>query len=64
MNFTIIVPCYNEEAVLPETTQRLAAVIERLLQLKKISSGSILYVDAVPTILGRLLRNMPHKRLA
>ena len=45
MNFTIIVPCYNEEAVLPETTQRLAAVIERLLQLKKISSGSILYVD-------------------
>ena len=45
MNFTIIVPCYNEEAVLPETTQRLTAVIERLLQLKKISSGSILYVD-------------------
>ena len=45
MRLAIVVPCYNEEAVLPETTQRLTAVIKRLVSERLISSGTVLYVD-------------------
>ena len=42
----IIVPCYNEEEVLPETNKRLIEIINSLIQLGKISSSSrIYYVD-------------------
>ena len=30
MKLTLIVPCFNEEAVLPQTTARLTAVLNRL----------------------------------
>lgn len=43
---SIIVPCYNEELVLQETTTRLGAVLESLIHKQKISSDSfILYVN-------------------
>lgn len=43
---TIIVPCYNEEEVLPETVKELGAVLEKMIQDKKVSSESnILFVD-------------------
>lgn len=43
---TIIVPCYNEEEVLPETIKELGAILERMIQDKKVSSESnILFVD-------------------
>lgn len=45
MKLAIIVPCYNEEEVLPETTSRLTGVLERLVQSGQISEGCILYVD-------------------
>lgn len=45
MNLAIIVPCYNEEEVLPETTSRLTDVLNRLQQAELISEGCILYVD-------------------
>lgn len=45
MTLTIIVPCYNEEAVLPETTYRLTDVLQRLRTSRKISDGRILYVN-------------------
>lgn len=45
MKLAIVVPCYNEEAVLPQTTVELLRVVERLLQDKKISQGWIVYVD-------------------
>lgn len=45
MTLTIIVPCYNEEAVLPETTRRLTDVLQRLLSAEKITEGRILYVN-------------------
>ena len=32
---TIIVPCYNEEEVLPETVKELGAVLEKMIQDKK-----------------------------
>ena len=45
MKIAIIVPCYNEEAVLPETTQRLTAVIARLVGSGAADEGIVLYVD-------------------
>lgn len=43
---TIIVPCYNEEEVLPETVKELGVVLEKMIQDKKVSSESnILFVD-------------------
>ncbi|PWV58718.1 glycosyltransferase family 2 protein [Plasticicumulans acidivorans] len=39
----IVVPCYNEEAVLPETVQRLLALLDRLNAAQLISADSQLY---------------------
>lgn len=42
----IVVPCYNEEEMLPITTKELSGVLDDLIRKKKISSDSyILYVD-------------------
>ena len=41
----IVVPCYNEEEVLTETTHQLSAIVDRLLQAGEISCGHLLYVD-------------------
>ncbi len=42
----IVVPCYNEEEVLPETSGRLAAKLQSLTERGKISSDSrVLLVD-------------------
>ncbi|WP_409347217.1 glycosyltransferase family 2 protein [Paenibacillus sp. MBLB4367] len=43
---TIVVPCYNEEEVLPETVQRLSKIIHALMEDKLISAKStVLFVD-------------------
>ena len=42
----IVVPCYNEEAVLPETARRLRAKLEGLLAAGRIAPGSrVLFVN-------------------
>lgn len=42
----IVVPCYNEQAVLPETSKRLRAKLEALIALKQISPKSrVLFVN-------------------
>ena len=42
----IVVPCYNEEEVLPETSKRLKAKLEGLMKAEKISPDSrILFVN-------------------
>lgn len=42
----IVVPCYNEELVLEETTNRLTQILTSLIELNKISEkSSILYVN-------------------
>ena len=42
----IVVPCYNEEEVLPETSRRLRAKLEALMAAEKISPASrILFVN-------------------
>ena len=45
MKFVIVVPCYNEEAVLPETTFQLSRVFDGLLERNAIDQGMIIYVD-------------------
>ena len=42
----IVVPCYNEEAVLPETSKRLSKKVQALISQNKISEKSkIVFVD-------------------
>ncbi|AUI37224.1 glycosyltransferase [[Bacillus] caldolyticus] len=42
----IVVPCYNEEEVLPETARRLTALLEQLLEEGAVAIGShIVFVD-------------------
>ena len=45
MKLVIVVPCYNEEEVLQETTSRLCNILEELTAKKQIAEGQILYVD-------------------
>ncbi len=40
MNLGIVVPCYNEEAVLPETARRLAVLLDRLVAKELVSVQS------------------------
>jgi glycosyltransferase involved in cell wall biosynthesis len=43
---SIVVPCYNEEEVLPETVARLRSFLDRLTEAGKIASGSqVILVD-------------------
>ena len=41
----IVVPCYNEEEVLQETTRQLSNVLEGMERDKKIVEGKLLFVD-------------------
>ncbi len=42
----IVVPCYNEEEVLPETNRQLVELLDRLVALDKVTPDSrIYYVD-------------------
>ena len=42
----IVVPCFNEEEVLPQTNERLCALLDRLIRDRLAGEGSfILYVD-------------------
>ncbi len=43
---SIVVPCYNEEEVLPETVVRLSSVMERLIKEQLIATNSfVVFVD-------------------
>lgn len=41
----IVVPCYNEEEVLKETTLQLSVILQQMESEEKIGEGKILYVD-------------------
>lgn len=45
VRLVIVVPCYNEEAVLKEATRQLSDVLLRMEKEEKIAEGKILYVD-------------------
>lgn len=42
---TLVVPCCNEEHVLPETAKRLAALLDELTQAALIAEPSVFFVD-------------------
>lgn len=43
---TIVVPCYNEQEVLPETVKELGQILKQLMESKKVSTSSkILFVN-------------------
>lgn len=42
-NLAVVVPCYNEEAVLPESRRRLAEVLDRLVSAGHVSSQPRVY---------------------
>ena len=49
---SIVVPCFNEEAVLPETTRQLTSLLDVLIRDKQISENiywprSIIIVDGI-----------------
>ena len=60
----IVVPCYNEEEVLPETSRRLRAKLEGLMAAGKISERSrVLFVhmcvrECASILKDRLMGNM------
>lgn len=46
MKLGIVIPCYNEEEVLPETCRRIIALIDRLVAVGKIADDSqVFFVD-------------------
>lgn len=46
MKLSVVVPCYNEEAVLPETSRRLLALLADLVARGRVSAGSrVVFVD-------------------
>jgi glycosyltransferase involved in cell wall biosynthesis len=46
MKLGIVIPCYNEEEVLPETSRRIIALIDRLVAVGKIGDDSqVFFVD-------------------
>ena len=45
MNLFLVVPCYNEEEVLPDTAGKLLAKMNALLARGAITAGSIVFVD-------------------
>ena len=44
MKLILVVPCYNEEAVLAETTRQLSLILDELKEKQRIDEGCILYV--------------------
>ncbi|MGD9842737.1 MAG: glycosyltransferase family 2 protein [Steroidobacteraceae bacterium] len=62
----IVVPCYNEQEVLTETTRQLLALLDRLVSTQKIAQTShILYVDDGSTDqTWNLIREMHAEHLA
>ena len=43
---SVVIPCYNEEEVLPETAGRMAAQLQRMIQARMIGEDShVLFVD-------------------
>lgn len=45
VKLVIVVPCYNEEEVLKETTRQLSDILTQMEKEEKIGEGRILYVD-------------------
>src|SRR5215469_6606445 len=43
MKLAIVIPCYNEQSVLPETNRRMGILLRRLMEAGKVSADSQIY---------------------
>ena len=57
----LVIPCYNEEAVLPETTKRLTEKMHTMIRAEQVDPESrILYVaSAYSEIIAQVLSLLP-----
>jgi glycosyltransferase involved in cell wall biosynthesis len=68
LDVSIVVPCYNEEAVLPETARRLGALLRRLVDRQTVAPRSCVYFvddgsrDGTWTVIQSLAREHPFVR--
>lgn len=65
---SIVVPCHNEQEVLPATHERLSGVLSNLVRTKKIAAYEVIYVDNGSTddtagVLRGLFEADPHVRI-
>ena len=42
-SLSIVIPCFNEEQVLPETISRVSALLDRLISARRIAENSMVY---------------------
>src|SRR5579863_3807338 len=65
MELSIVVPCYNEESVLPETARRLAELLEKLVAGGTVRATSRIYfvddgsTDATWSLIAALAARLP-----
>jgi len=45
MKLAIVVPCYNEQEVIEETTRRMTLLLDAMIDEGRITEGSVYYVD-------------------
>lgn len=62
---SVVIPCHNEEAVLPSTHERLTGILAGLIQKKLIANYEIVLVnngskDNTVALMLRLFKNDPH----
>jgi len=58
MKLGIVIPCYNEEAVLAETTQRVEALFNEMIKNREISDDSfVCFVDHISPFYSHQLLN-------
>ena len=68
MRLAIVVPCFNEQDVLPVSATRLAAVLQKLQDSRKVAADSQIWLvddgslDRTWTIISDLARNSPRFR--
>jgi glycosyltransferase involved in cell wall biosynthesis len=67
-SLAIVVPCYNEEEVLPETLKRLGRVLEQLVDARKVGAASCLWfvddgsADSTWALIGEAAARSPRVR--
>ncbi len=64
-SLSVVIPCHNEEAVLPSTYQRMTGILSALVQQKAIEKYEIVLVnngskDNTVAVMLRLFKNDPH----
>ncbi len=65
---SVVIPCHNEEEILPATHERLRAILGNLISANRISNYELVYVDNGSTdntlpVLQNIFASDPHTRI-